>query len=110
MIFTSDELILALMSLARVTHPSMLRQEPDGFTVDFEAIERSPSKSEAEQILLKIRPLLSNAGPEPRALDLTPAESRRLHETLASLETLQVCPADVLEMSRALRLRLTTSK
>ena len=110
MIFTSDELILALMSLARGTHPSMLRQEPDGFTVDFEAIERSPSKSDAEQILLKIRPLLSTAGPEPRALDLTPAESHCLHETLVSLETLQVWPADVLEMSRALRLRLTNSK
>jgi hypothetical protein len=110
MIFTSDELILALMSLARVTHPSMLRQEPDDFTVDFEAIERSPSKNEAEQILLKIRPLLSTTVPEPRALDLTLAESLLLHETLVSLETLQVCPPDVLEMSRALRLRLANSK
>ncbi len=109
MIFTSDELILALMSLARVTHPSMLRQEPDGFTVDFEAIERSPFKNDAEQILLKIRPLLANAGPEPRVLDLTPAESQCLHDTLASLETSQVCPADVLAMSRALRQRLTGS-
>jgi hypothetical protein len=78
--------------------------------VDFEAIERSPSKGEAEQILLKIRPLLANTGPEPRALDLTGAESQRLSETLASLETVQVCPADVLEMSRALRLRLANSK
>jgi hypothetical protein len=109
MIFTSDELILALMSLARVTHPSMLRQEPDGFTVDFEAIERSPFKNDAEQILLKIRPLLANAGPEPRVLDLTPPESQRLHDTLASLETSQVCPADVLAMSQALRQRLTGS-
>src|ERR1700681_2229029 len=33
MIFTNDELILALMSLARITYPSMLLQEPDGFTV-----------------------------------------------------------------------------
>ena len=38
MTFSSDELILALVSLVRATRPGMLHQEADGFSVDFEAI------------------------------------------------------------------------
>jgi hypothetical protein len=35
MTFSSDELILALVSLVRATRPGMLHQEADGFSVDF---------------------------------------------------------------------------
>ena len=41
MTFSSDELILALVGLVRATRPGMLRQEADGFSVDFEAIARA---------------------------------------------------------------------
>jgi hypothetical protein len=105
--FTGDELILALISLVRVTHPSMLRQDADGFTVDFEALERSQLPSDEERLLLKIRPALENAADTAsRAIDLDAVESRRLYEALARLETAQEWPADVLAMSQALRERL----
>jgi hypothetical protein len=107
MIFTGDELILALISLVRATHPSMLRQDADGFTVDFEAIERSERPSDEERLLLKIRPALETAADTaPRAIDLDAAESRRLYDALERLETNQKWPADVLAMSQALRKRL----
>jgi hypothetical protein len=107
MIFTGDELILALISLVRVTHPSMLRQDADGFTVDFEAIERNELPSDEERLLLKIRPALEAAADtSPRTIDLDAAESRRLYNALERLEITQKWPADVLAMSRALRQRL----
>jgi hypothetical protein len=109
MIFTGDELILALISLVRVTHPSMLRQDADGFTVDFEAIERSALPSDEERLLLKIRPALETAADSaPRVIDLDAVESRRLYDALERLETTQKWPADVLTMSQALRQRLKT--
>jgi hypothetical protein len=105
--FTGDELILALISLVRVTHPSMLRQDADGFTVDFEALERSQLPSDEERLLLKIRPALETAADTAsRAIDLDAVESRRLYEALARLETTQKWPADVVAMSQALRERL----
>jgi hypothetical protein len=105
--FTGDELILALISLVRVTHPSMLRQDADGFTVDFEALERSQLPSDEERLLLKIRPALETAADAaPRVIDLDAVESRRLYEALARLETAQKWPADVLAMSQSLRERL----
>ena len=54
MVFTSDELILALVSVVRATRPAMLRQEADGFSVDFEAIARSKTPGEADRLLLKM--------------------------------------------------------
>jgi hypothetical protein len=107
MIFTGDELILALISLVRVTHPSMLRQDADGFTIDFEAIGRSEPPSDEERLLLKIRPALETAeDAAPRVIDLNAVESRRLYDALERLETAQKWPADVLAMSQALRKRL----
>jgi hypothetical protein len=47
---------------------------------------------------------------QPMSLNLAPAEAHRLAQTLARLETLQRWPADVLEMSRALRARLTATR
>jgi len=112
MTFTSDELILALVSLVRATRPAMLRQEADGFTIDFEAIAESKSPTEADRLLLKIRALMESprenpADGSPLSLDLDAAEARRVADALAKLELLQAWPADVLDMSRTLRVRLT---
>jgi hypothetical protein len=108
MTFTNDELILALISLVRATHPSILRQESDGFTVDFESIDRRKSVGDDEKLLLKMRAKLeSPTAGAALDMDLTPTESQRLASTLAALETLQVWPADVVAMSHSLRERLT---
>lgn len=148
--FTGDELVLALISLVRAAHPRMLRQEADGFSVDFEALSKMKTLGPDERLLLKMRTVLeppapdgpsdvlpqTNAETSPEtnpetnkvgavqpdgpahldqpaegqllSLDLAPAEAHRLAQTLGHLETLQRWPADVLEMSRALRARLTT--
>jgi hypothetical protein len=50
MTFSSDELILALVSLVRATRPGMLRQEADGFSVDFEAIARGKAPGDADRL------------------------------------------------------------
>jgi hypothetical protein len=130
--FTGDELVLALISLVRATHPRMLRQEVDGFSVDFEPLSTMKQLGPDERLMLKMRTVIeppssdllahaasANSGNEaappessegqPLSLDLAPAEARRLAQTLARLETLQRWPADVLEMSRALRARLTAT-
>jgi hypothetical protein len=114
MTFTSDELILALVSLVRATRPAMLRQEADGFTIDFEAIAESKSPTEADRLLLKIRALMespreNHADGSSLSLDLDAAEARRIAEALAKLELLQTFPYHVLEMSRTLRVRLTAN-
>ena len=115
MTFTGDELILALISLVRATRPGMLRQEADGFSVDFEAIAHIESLSAADRLLLKIGALMENpaedsqkdsAGSSSRSLELDPAEARQIADALAKLELLQAWPKDVVEMSRALRARL----
>jgi len=115
MTFTGDELILALISLVRATRPGMLRQEADGFSVDFEAIAHIESPSAADRLLLKIGALMENpaedsqkdsAGSSLRSLELAPAEARQIADALAKLEILQAWPKDVVELSRALRARL----
>ena len=127
--FTTDELILALVSVVRAIDPSMLRQGAEGFEVDFQALEAKKEFSPDENLLLKLRAALEgSAGPAPspsqasqsevgpgegaatHALDLAAAEARRLGETLERLESLQPWPADVLAMSRNLRGRLATVK
>jgi hypothetical protein len=125
--FTGDELVLALISLVRATHPRMLRQEADGFSVDFEALSTMKTLGPDERLMVKMRAaleppptdLLATAGVgqetaqpaegQPLYLDLDPGEAERLAQTLARLEGLQRWPADVLEMSRALRARLATN-
>jgi hypothetical protein len=118
MTFTSDELFLALIGLVRATRPAMLRQEADGFSVDFEAIASSKTPGPADRLLLKIGVLMqkpaegvsenSNEAPADgsRALDLDAAEARQIADALAKLERLQAWPRDVMDLSRALRARL----
>jgi hypothetical protein len=115
MTFSSDELILALVGLVRATHPAMLRQEADGFSVDFEAIARSKTPREADRLLLKIGSVMGAETPYPAenpsssvTLDLDAAEARQIADALAKLELVQAWPPDVIEMSRALRARLVS--
>lgn len=113
MTFTSDELILALVSLVRASRPGMLRQEADGFSVDFEAISRSKIPGDADRLLLKMGAVMGSSTPYPAenpsssvSLDLDAAEARQIADALAKLELLQAWPEDVMDMSRALRARL----
>ena len=113
MTFTSDELILALVSLVRASRPGMLRQEADGFSVDFEAIARSKTPGDADRLLLKMGAVMGSSTPYPAenpsstvSLDLDAAEARQIADALAELELLQAWPEDVMDMSRALRARL----
>jgi hypothetical protein len=105
--FTNDELILVLISLVRATHPRMLRQDADGFSVDFEPLSKKTKLTADERLLLRMRAAMDAPG-EPAALvlELESGEGPRLAATLAQLEALQKWPADVLEMSRSLRSRL----
>jgi hypothetical protein len=116
MTFTSDELILALVSLVRATRPAMLRQEADGFSVDFEAIASNKTPGDADRLLLKMGSVMGNSTPYPAenprksvSLDLDAAEARQIADALAKLEALQAWPQDVMDMSRALRARLASA-
>jgi hypothetical protein len=139
MTFSNDELFLALVSLVRATRPAMLRQDADGFSIDFEAIAASKSPRDSDRLLLKLGAAMQgpppaeapNAGPsagieeegsttsgtEPEAaaadgavsLDISGAEASQIAAALAKLEQLQAWPADVLAMSRALRARLAST-
>ena len=105
--FTHDELILVMVSLVRATHPSMLRQEADGFTVDFQILDCQEVLHDDERLLLKVRAVLDSAGDEPsRVLQLEANESQRIVSALTQLQRLQPWPADVLAMCRTLCARL----
>ena len=105
--FTQDELILVMISLVRATHPSMLRQAADGFTVDFARLDKKSVLNDDERLLFKIRALLDSPSEEPsRTITVDDQEGRRLIEALAQLQRLQAWPADVVGMCRSLRARL----
>jgi hypothetical protein len=106
--FTHDELILVMISLVRATHPSMLRQEADGFTVDFAILDRKKVLDDDERLLFKVRAMLDSPVEDAsRMLHLDDEESPRMLAALARLQRLQAWPADVLDMCRSLRARLT---
>ena len=85
----------------------MLRQGPDGFTVDFEPLENKPGLNPDELLLLKFRTALeAQAELNAYGMELVAAEGLRLTETLEHLESLQSWSPDVLELSRQLRARL----
>ncbi len=63
MTFSNDELFLALVSLVRATRPAMLRQDADGFSIDFEAIAASKSARDSDRLLLKLGAAMQ--GPPP---------------------------------------------
>lgn len=102
---TGDELVLAIIGLVRAINPAMLKAEEGDFTVDFSPLEGKETLSTDEELLVKLR---GAAEAELGSLDLDGTEARRLGTVLERLETLQKWPADVLNMSRALRTRLST--
>jgi hypothetical protein len=111
MTFTSDELILILISLVRATRPNMLRQESDGFSVDFEVLTGKENLNDDDRLLIKLREAIDGAKEDqPLTLNLAAPESLRLVSTLSRLEKIQTWPADVLAMSRDLRQRLIAAK
>lgn len=113
MTFTGDELFLALVSLVRATRPAMLRQDADGFTVDFEAIASSKTPGKADRLLLKIGALMENPG-EPPAVSETPAgasaespsqspmESRQDSDGGSSTRSLELDAAEARQIADAL--------
>ncbi len=106
--FTHDELILVMVSLVRATHPSMLRQESDGFTVDFQVLDSKKVLDEDERLLFKVRAVLDSPVDQPSlVLKLDTGESQRIAAALTQLQRLQAWPADVVAMCKDLRARLT---
>jgi hypothetical protein len=101
-------LILTLIGLIRGVNPRMLQQGPEGFTVDFEPIEKKTTPLTADEVLLlKLRAALERTGDSgPLDLDLEAAEGRRLGAALERLEGMQTWPPDVLTMSQGIRERL----
>jgi hypothetical protein len=107
--FTNDELILVLIGLVRATRPSMLRPDGDGFSVDFEPLTKKKQLTPDERLLLRMREVMEGATDQSAlVLQLEAKEGPRLAAALMKLEALQQWPADVLEMSRAIRARLAT--
>ena len=105
--FTNDELILTLVSLIRAVDHRLLRQGPDGFTVDFATLENKQSLTEDERLLLRLRGALDASGEQSSyGLELSTTERQRLAETLERLDRLQTWPDDVLAMSTGLQTRL----
>ncbi len=95
------------MGLIRAVDPTLLRQGPDGFQVDFHAIERRENPNEDERLLLKLRTALEGAGDSGQyGLQLSWAEGRRLADALEKLERLQQWAPDVTAMSHSLKARL----
>jgi hypothetical protein len=105
--FTHDELILVMIGLVRATHPSMLRPEADGFSVDFRLLDQKKVLDDDERLLFKVRTVLDSPEQQPsRVLRLDDDESKRIVSALARLQRLQAWPADVVAMCRAIRARL----
>ncbi len=101
----SDELLIVIIGLVRRIDPAMLKTEGDGFTVDFSPMAAKEELSSDEQLLVKLR---AAAEVESPSLELDTNEAKRLSAALERLEELQKWPADVLDMSRALRSKLST--
>jgi len=105
---TGDELILTLVSLVRAIDPRMLRQGAEGYEMDFQALEGKKELSADEVLVLKLRAALDrHAAAGSYGLEFDAGETRRLSQTLERLESLQPWPEDVLQLSRALRARLS---
>jgi len=101
----SDELLIIIIGLVRKINPAMLKAEGDGFTVDFTPMIGKEELSSDEQLLVKLR---TAAEAENASLELDADEARRLSASLERLEKLQKWPADVLDMSRGVRAKLST--
>jgi hypothetical protein len=101
----SDELLLVIIGIVRRINPAMLKAEGDGFTVDFTPLQEKKELSSDEELLVKLR---AAAESESTSVNLEASEARQLSTSLERLEKIQNWPADVLDMSRALRSKLST--
>jgi len=72
---TNDELVLALISLVRATHPRMLVPEADGVSVDFEALSRLKRLGPDERLLFKLRAVLEPTAPVPSPIETSAPET-----------------------------------
>jgi len=105
--FTGDELILMLVSLVRAVDPRMLQQGPEGFSVDFQALDEKKELMADERLLMKLRVAVAQAeGKAGYALPIEKGEGERLAGALERIEGMGAWAPDVLEMSRGLRGRL----
>lgn len=105
--FTGDELILMLVSLVRAVDPRMLQQGPEGFSVDFQALDEKKELTADERLLMKLREAVALAGGEVGyALPIEKDEGERLAGALERIEGMGAWAPDVLEMSRVLKGRL----
>jgi hypothetical protein len=102
---SSDELLIIIIGLVRRINPAMLKAEGDGFTVDFSPMMGKEELSSDEQLLVKLR---AAAEVESASLELDADETSLLSASLERLEKLQKWPADVSNMSRGLRSKLST--
>src|ERR1700685_441957 len=101
----SDELLLVIIGIFRRITPAMLKAEGDGFTVDFTPMIGKEELTSDEQLLVKLR---TAAEAENASLELDAVEPRTLSAARERLEKIQKWPADVLDMSRALRSKLSS--
>jgi hypothetical protein len=101
----SDEMLLVIIGIVRKINPAMLKAEGDGFTVDFTPLQNKSELSSDEQLLVKLRAASESESP---SVNLDALEARRLGASLERLERLQKWPADVIDMSRELRSKLST--
>jgi hypothetical protein len=102
---SGDELLLVIIGLVRRINPAMLKAEGDGFSVDFTPMIGKEKLSSDEELLVKLR---TAAEAESTSLELGADEAQTLSGSLERLEKIQKWPADVLDVSRALRSKLST--
>jgi hypothetical protein len=102
---SGDELLLVIIGLVRRINPAMLKSEGDGFSVDFTPMIGKEKLSSDEELLVKLR---TAAEAESGSLELEADEAQTLSASLERLEKIQKWPSDVLDMSRALRSKLST--
>jgi hypothetical protein len=102
---SGDELLLVIIGLVRKINPAMLKSEGDGFSVDFTPMIGKEKLSSDEELLVKLR---TAAEAESGSLELDAEEAQTLSASLDRLEKIQKWPADVLDMSRTLRSKLST--
>jgi len=105
--FSGEEMVLLLVSVVRVVDPRMLEQGPDGFAVNFQALDEKKVLTEDERLLMKLRVAMEGAGEDGKAsVSLADGQGERLASALERIEGMGEWAADVLEMSRGLRKRL----
>ena len=103
--FNGDELVLIIIGLVRRVNPTMLKNDSAGFSVDFTPLAGKTKLSTDEQLLNKLRAASESGATQ---VELEEPEARSLGVALERLELIQAWPADVLNMSRAIRSRLAS--